>query len=262
MAVTERGPLPREGLGQVRVGPEDADPVAGKNGMVPPRADLDRRRRWHHGDGYQVAVDRAEGARPGHHGLGHREVFAPQIQVEMTPAQAGLDQRRRGQRGHVERGARRDQPTDRGSDRGVGHLQDDADVGVQIADDQGRLQVAQVAVLDRDHGSCPVQAGVDQNLRQPGHLLDVGHAPPFEDRQQAVIGVVVDDHHGDIRAAQHLDDPQAQRVQPTDDHVTREISVSGGRRSHLPRLVDQMLIFGVDLMNTTGRPPPARCGGA
>ncbi len=128
------------------------------------------------------------------------EVDARQLDGVRRPEQAGLDERRRSQRRHVEHAARPRHPLERPGHRGVGQLHHQGQVGADLLDPERRLQRVDLVDLDTDDRGGPRQARFVEPFAPVGVPPDMGDAPVVEGPPAAGISVVVDDH--DLGTAQ------------------------------------------------------------
>ena len=135
--------LGREQVGRLQLlgGAEHGDPVADVDLVVPARAGhRGRPVGRHHGDGGQGPEQGPEGGEAGHLHLGGHELGPAELDLVGVAAQAGLDDGRGGQGGHVEHGAGPGDVADGRADGGVGQLDHHPDVRPPLADQQGGLQ--------------------------------------------------------------------------------------------------------------------------
>ena len=119
-----------------------------------------------HGHRGQGPEQGPQGGVPLHLDLGGHEPGAGQLDLVRVAAQAGLDDGRGGQGGHVEHGAR---PGDLGHRRahgGVGQLDHHPDLGAQLADQEGGLQGLDLGALGADHRPGRRQPGLLQDARR------------------------------------------------------------------------------------------------
>ena len=170
------------------------------------------------------------------------EVDACELNGLRRPAQAGLDEGRRRQRGHVQHAARPGDPFERVGDRGIGQLHDEREVRLQLLDAERRLQRVDLVDLDADHRGGTRQACFLESLAPMGVAPNVGDAPIVQGPGEAGVGVVVD--HDDLRAAEGelLHGAQSDTLEAADDHVT--IHVVGLHANH-PRMLPSR--FAVDV---------------
>ena len=98
-------------------------------------------------------------------------------------------------------------------------MDDDGEVRPQFLDAEGGLEGVDLVDLDADHRGGTRQAGLLESLAPVGVAPDVGDAPVVQGPGEAGVGVVVD--HDDRGAAQGelLHGPQADALEPADDHV-------------------------------------------
>jgi hypothetical protein len=218
------------GLHQLTWRTEHGDHVARGHLLVPPRCDLDHRGAGpHHGQGDQVAVQASQRAGPGAAVLANPECRPLQAQVVGPLVQAGLDEGRGGQSGHVEHVSHPDDVAQGPAHRRVGDLRHHPEVGSQVVGHQGTFQGPEVVPVDADDRHRLHHPGSGQHLGQPRRPPHEPHAPVVEQAEQPVVGVVIDHHDRRARTGQLLDDPDAQRVQPTDDDVPARSGRHRGR---------------------------------
>ena len=203
---------------QFIVGPEQRDPVTRPDRVIPARADhhvaaVGRQ----HRDRGQGPVDLTEGARAGGHGPRGGEPLAGQPDLLDPGAHAGFRDRRGGQPGHVQHGHL--DPGTGPADGRVAELDHHPHIGAQFPGQQGRLQRVQVILQRADDRRGAGQPGFGEDLRGPGTAGDVRHPPADEAADQPHVRIVVHDHRRDPGEVQLLNDPQANPVQPADDHV-------------------------------------------
>ena len=204
--------------------PEDGHPVPRCHGVIPSRAarhltsvtrdDCD-------GDEIaEMASERVVVALVLAHGhLDHGEPFRRDHDVVRGPPETGLHERRSGQRGDVEHTAGAAHPLQGPAHRGVGELDDKADVGSFLAHPHGDLEGDELVGLDADDRDGPGQTRFGETVSHVGAAVNVGNSPALDDPGQAEVGVVVDDHDGHPAQVQLLDRPEPDSSQPAHDDM-------------------------------------------
>ena len=175
----------------------------------------------------EVAEQRPQRPLLGDADLGGDEVLLAEQHVVVAAAHAGVDHRRREQAGHVQSAAVAGRLFHRPPDRRVVEVGDHGDVLAQVAHQQRRLDVAQIARLGADDRPRPGQPGRAQQRLGVVVAGHIGTAPARHQALHARIAVVVEHHDRHPGRPQLLHRAQPDALEATDDHVTCPVPALG-----------------------------------
>ena len=109
---------------------------------------------------------------------------------------------------------------DRVGDRRVVEVGDHVHVGAKVANQQHRLERAQVGQLGAHHGGGTGDARLVQGIAQVSAARQMRDSPAAHDAHEPLVLLVIEHHHPRAREMQLLDRAQPDRVQPAHDHMT------------------------------------------
>ena len=226
---------------------QDSSDVTVADQQITVRADDDRvltarTRASHHRDRRQIPVQGSQRRRTRHRQRRDQERLAADRDLVDAPAQAGLDNCRRGQLCDVQHRTGAIAPGHRPTDRLIPQLRHHPHIRTQFPCHHGDLEILQLVIQDADNRPGAVDPRRDQGGRRRTEGSGRRCTPTGHDVQLGVVAVLLEDGDRLARPPQLLDDAHADATQPAQDHMpVRPFQVSGDRWLQEERWVREQL---------------------